>query len=575
MPSINEQEKNIQQLNQLVIIRQISREINSTVGLDQCLKLILDKTADLLGVEMASLMLIDKNRNELTIKYARGLNEKIVKEARAILDQKDPMEVAVWVVQRGEPLLIQDIERDGRFVKRDGKKYTTNSLLSVPLKARDEIIGVLNVNNKKDRGIFTQEDLDILMTLANEVSIAIQNNRLYEELMIANEQLKQLDQLKSDFIANVSHELSTPLATSKYLISVIEKGATGGITAKQKEYLILVHNNIDRLTRLIENLLDISRIEAGRFELKREPLDLTGIIKEAVYSFKIQARSKSIALKTALSNGLPNAYGDRDKIIQVMVNLMDNAIKFNREGGKVTISARIHEKSPFLSDPGLEFVEVCVADTGLGIANEDINKLFTKFHRVPQKQEGPKIKGTGLGLAITKEIIERHRGKIWVESGPGMGSRFFFTLPAYNERFFFREYLSQQIQKASDSKTSVSLLAFGLGGTKGLRQETPKGQIDFVMDEMYKITKKSVFRPSDIVRKSAGENKILIIAEADKAGAAVLKDRIAMGIKLRKIKDGKGRRINFTIKAAALTFPDDGTTAEELLDKLSAALEAK
>ena len=556
MPIANTQEKNTEKLNLLVAIHKVSYDINSTIGLDQCLRAILDTTTDLLNVEMASVMLIDRNRNELSIKYAKGLNEKIIKEAKAILGQKDPKEVATWVAQRGEPLLIEDIEKDGRFMKRNGKKYANNSLLSVPLKVKNEVIGVLNVNNRKDKGVFTQTDLDILMTLANEVSIAIHNNRLYEELTAANERLKELDQLKSDFVANVSHELNTPLATSKYLVSVIEKGIAGNVTPKQKEYLSLIQNNIDRLTRLIDNLLNLSRIESGRFELKREPLDFSDLVKEVMQSFKVQASSKSIALKTALESGLPKIYADKDRIVQVLVNLADNAMKFTNEGGRITISAELVKKGAFAEYPELDFVQVCVADTGLGIAQDDVNKLFVKFNRISQKLDGIKVKGTGLGLAITKEITEAHCGRIWIESEPGVGSKFFFTLPVYNEEFFFKEYLDKAIRKASDVKGTVSLLAFNVTGN----------QASFVIDEIYKIAKNNIRRPTDLVMEIKAKDRILVAAEANKAGAAVLVGRVMKDIKLH---------INAIVRTVALTFPDDGATAEELIGKLNSAMGPK
>ena len=210
--------------NFLTSIYNVSRGINSAIGLENCLKMVLDAAVGLLNVDMASVMLVDKSRNELSIRYAKGLNEKIIKEARSVLGSNNPNEVAAWVVQNGEPLLIEDIETDGRFLKRNGKKYSTNSLLSVPLKVRGEVIGVLNVNNKKDKKVFTRDNLGILTTLANEVAIAVYNNKLQDELVSASERLRELDQLKSDFVANVSHELNTPLATSKYLLSVLEKG---------------------------------------------------------------------------------------------------------------------------------------------------------------------------------------------------------------------------------------------------------------------------------------------------------------------------------------------------------------
>ena len=563
MIALREQEKSQEQ--RLLAIYNISRDINSTIGLDQCLRAILDTTTDLLNVEMASIMLIDRQKNELSIKYAKGLNDKIIKEARSILDQKDPREVAAWVAQRGEPLLIEDIEKDGRFLKRNGKKYSNNSLLSVPLKVKGQVIGVLNVNNRKDRAVFTKHDMNVLVTLANEVSIAIQNNRLYDELAVANERLKDLDQSKSDFVANVSHELNTPLATSKYLLSIIEKGIAGTVTVKQKEYLALIQNNIDRLTRLIDNLLNLSRIESGKFELRKEKIDLSFLLKEVIESLKAATESKKISLKSAVASPLPGLYADKDRVMQVLVNLIDNAVKFTKEGGRVVVSAEYES----------DFLRVCISDTGAGIAPEDVEKLFVKFHRIPQKLTGQKIKGTGLGLAITKEIIEAHNGKIWIESEPGIGSKFFFTLPVYDDKRYLIEYFEKEVQKASETKTNASILAFDLAGIFGLKEKLSAVQMEIVLAQICKIAKNNIRRPTDLVMEFKEESRILVIAEVDKSGAAVLLDRVAKDVKLHKIKDKKLGQINVAVRAVALTFPDDGSAAQELVDKIYAVLEKK
>jgi len=556
----------------LVAVHRISHEISSAIGLDSCLSLILDTTTELINVEIASIMLIDKIKNELSIKYARGLNDKIIKEAKSILGQKDPKEVAVWVVQHGEPLLIEDIEKDGRFLKRNGKKYCTNSLLSVPLKARGEVIGVLNVNNKKDKSIFNKRDLDIMVTLADEVSIAIQNNRLYEDLTSANERLKDLDQLKTDFVANVSHELNTPLGISKYLLSIIEKGTAGAVTDKQREYLVLIQSNIDRLTRLIDNLLNLSRLESGRFELKREPKALEDIVKEAVVTFRAQAASKFINLKTSLPKGLPDVYIDHDRIVQVFVNLIANAMKFTPDKGRIIVSAQLLKKNRLADNAVLDFVEVSVEDTGPGISAEDIDKLFVKFQRIPQKLDAAKVKGTGLGLAITKEIVEAHSGRIWIESEPGSGAKFFFTLPVYDEEFFFVEYLDKQIVKASDTKGNVCLLAFDLASIMGFKQRFTPAQFEAVVEQLYKTAKENIRRPTDLVVRQKSKNRILIAADADKAGAAVLIERIVKDLSKKKIKDKDDRQISVAIRAVPLFFPNDGSIAVDLLKKLDMPL---
>ncbi len=577
MPTLAQKDKDLVPEDWFMAIHKIARDINSTIGLDECLKEILDKTTKLLGVEMASVMLIDRQKNELSIRYAKGLSEKIIEQAKSILSQAEPKEVAVWVAKHGEPLLIEDIEKDGRFLKRNGKKYSNNSLLSVPLAVRGQTIGVLNVNNKKDKEIFTQNDLKMLAVLSDEVSIAIYNNRLYEELRVANGRLRELDQLKSDFVSNVSHELNTPLATSRYLLSVILKGLAGELKPKQSEYLIIIQNNIDRLTRLIDNLLDLSRIESGRFELKREPLQLEHLIKEVVQVFSLQAQAKSVTLKYVLAGGLPKVYADKDEISQVLINLLDNAMKFTPQGGQIIIYLRrseceaVFDSYPLSAgspDAKNDFLQVCVVDTGCGISKDDTDKIFVKFQRILQGPDSAKVKGTGLGLAITKEIVKRHNGDIFVESAPGEGSKFYFNLPVYDEESSFTEHLNQQIQAASSSKGNVTLLAFEIAHLDKLKRELSDEQLNSVLDDFYSISKKNIRRPTDLVRQDRDRARMIIIADANSSGAAILKERFLKDLAGFKLHIQAGREMKFDIKTGFVTFPDDGITSSELINRL-------
>ena len=240
-----------------------------------------------------------------------------------------------------------------------------------------------------------------------------------QELAVANKRLKELDHLKSDFVSHVSHELRTPLTAIKGAVDLVLREVVGPLTEKQIHYLTRVRSNTQHLAGLINDLLDLAKIESGRIEVKSSRVSLDGLVREAVEALRPVAAEKVIALEAIIREPSILVWADRDKINQVLTNLIGNAIKFTPIQGKVTVSA---------SRNGGESVQVSVSDTGPGVPADEKEKIFGKFYRVAETN-GENSKGTGLGLAISKALVELHGGKIWVESDPGRGSTFSFTLP--------------------------------------------------------------------------------------------------------------------------------------------------
>ena len=244
--------------------------------------------------------------------------------------------------------------------------------------------------------------------------------RMNKELVLANERLKELDKLKSDFVSMVSHELKTPLAAVKTSAQVLEVADAGEET--KREMLDIILRNIDRQTNLVNDLLDLSRIESGRMELKFERVSLDSVIADSIGSVKQAASEEGIKLNVELPEDLASVKGDREKLTQVVINLINNAIKFTPRSGEISIKAReLNEQ-----------VEVKVIDTGIGIPPEDLDKVFDKFYQVDSTLTR-KAGGTGLGLAICKGIIEAHNGHIMAESEFGKGSTFVFTLDKWRD----------------------------------------------------------------------------------------------------------------------------------------------
>src|SRR3989338_2053131 len=235
------------------------------------------------------------------------------------------------------------------------------------------------------------------------------------ELEAANRKLKELDRIKSDFVANVAHEFRTPLTIIKGNIDLVTKGGLGVVSPAQAEMLGGATKVANRLSRLVNDLLDISKIESGKMQLQKEKININKIIEENLSAFDKMIKDKKQIINVELAKDMYEINADLDKVTQVFVNLLSNAIKYSRDGGQITVKTLNLEKE----------IMVEVADTGEGIAAENLDAVFDKFTRVTAEKK----EGTGLGLPIAKDIVVLHKGRMWVKSEMGKGSQFYFTLP--------------------------------------------------------------------------------------------------------------------------------------------------
>jgi len=296
------------------------------------------------------------------------------------------------------------------------RTFDPEQLLYLPLSVEQGCLGVLAIGIRSPRSL-TPDGRRLAGLVAKQVAIVIERSRLYERLKSANEKLEQINHLKNEFISMVSHELRTPLTTIKGFVSIVLNEETGPLNDQQRHFLETSDRAIDRLTLLVSDLLDISRIEAGQIKMQLRPTSLRDVCQRLTASFAPQLKAQNITLTTQIPEVLPMVLADPDRIGQVLDNLLSNAIKFTTHGG-ITVTA---------TDKG-DFVLVSVKDTGSGIAQEEHDRIFDKFYQV-KVGSGYPSKGTGLGLAIVKSIVESHRGKVWVESEPGKGADFRFILP--------------------------------------------------------------------------------------------------------------------------------------------------
>ncbi len=292
------------------------------------------------------------------------------------------------------------------------------------MRAKVELSGALRdievASNRKDgAAIYLSLSVSPITGIDGKIAGFLRVAKDITEKKRYERRLKELDKLKSDFVSNVSHELRTPLTAIKGSVDNMLDGLTGDLNEKQSRYLVRIKSNTDRLARLINDLLDLSKIEAG-IKLKPTNLDLATIAGEVIESLRPLAAEKLITITIESLESALDAWADPDRIAEILMNLLGNAIKFTPNDGTVSLS---------LQRNGTEWVEVSVADTGPGIPSEEANRIFDKFYQVTQAKN-QKAVGTGLGLTITKALVEMHGGRIWLESEVGKGSIFSFTLPA-------------------------------------------------------------------------------------------------------------------------------------------------
>lgn len=239
--------------------------------------------------------------------------------------------------------------------------------------------------------------------------------RMVERLLLYSVKLKRADEEKSAFVANVSHELRSPMAIIRESLEIIMDGSMGAVSARQKEFLECGQRNVNRLLRLVNDLLELSRIEAGKLQIKKEEVDIKELADEAVKTYEMEISKKQLLFKKEIEENMGSVWADKDKLTEVIINLLNNAIKYTPEKGSITMGLKGTD----------EEVRFEISDTGPGISEDSYEKVFNKFERITTE----KREGTGLGLPIAKDIVELHNGKIWVESEVGRGSKFTFVLP--------------------------------------------------------------------------------------------------------------------------------------------------
>jgi two-component system, NtrC family, sensor kinase len=406
-------------VEELKALGEVGQAVSSTLDLEIVLSTIVSRAVQLAGMAGGSIWEYDEAREEFHVQATDGLPADLVAVHRATPIRNGEGALGRLAIT-GEPVEIRDIAVEPGYpthlremLIRSGYR----SVVAVPLLRENHLLGALAVN-RTIPGEFAPEVTTLLKTFAIQSALAIQNARLYREIEVKSRELEAASRHKSEFLANMSHELRTPLNAIIGFSEVLSERMFGEINEKQAEYIGDILQSGQHLLSLINDILDLSKIEAGRMDLELSDFDLPNTIDTCLLLVRERAQRRGIALVRSIDERLGIIRADERKVKQVVLNLLSNALKFTPEGGRITASAAVQEGA----------AEISITDTGVGIAPEDQETVFEEFRQVGTASK--KVEGTGLGLAISRKFIELHGGRIWVKSAVGSGSIFAFTLPS-------------------------------------------------------------------------------------------------------------------------------------------------
>lgn len=533
---------------------EMMRAMANSLHIDEVLSILVDQIRKHLEFDRVGLFLMNKSDNTLVQRIGTDVHGHVTMSEKKIVQIDEKSGPMGHMCVHGEKLFITNdyfndprIPKDCDEYKLSDPNVTGRALVAIIF--RNDILGIIALDNLLSGKTISEDNVKILENFADSVGISVKNAQLYQELEQTNEELKKSNEIKANFMSMVSHELRTPLMIIKESISQVLDGIKGEINAGQREFLSIGKNNSQRLNLIIEELLAVSRLEAGKVELRRDLVDIEKLCQEVISSFRLEAQNKQIRLETYFEAGLPHLYVDPPKIIQILTNLLGNAFKFTFPPGTVKVGTRLGKNNT---------VEVYVTDSGIGIPKRLHERIFHRFERA----DSTPIAGassTGLGLSIAKDYVELHRGHMSVESEEGKGSTFTFSLPIYTEETFFYEFLDDLLKDAKQDHTLLSLLVL-----KVAQNGDAVGGMKAVLDELKEMIQSVGLRTKGTVTLT-DKSEVVIVAETDRTGVKAMEGRIKNALE-------KHDRFSQTLKKGEIqfscaTYPKDGLSRQELIEK--------
>ncbi|MFH0828114.1 MAG: GAF domain-containing sensor histidine kinase [Candidatus Omnitrophota bacterium] len=426
------QEELDRKITGLYTLQKLSRSISSSLEENQIFnKIELSHLTDL-GFQKTIAFLLDDRNNHLTLQLSLGYEEEEIKNIKIFVDAEK--EIYIKLIRGEKAISSLSAEKRPEDTKKTREIFKVISFIFAPILTKEGNPGLLFVGSEKLDTIITEGDEELITILANQIGQALENARLFEktwqahqslekrveertkELSKALEEVKKINQRKNDFVSNVSHELRTPMTSIKGYAAILLSGKLGALPEDVQKRLAKINKHSDELVQFVNDLLDLSRIESGKVDLKLSPLNLKSIAEEVADLLAVQFKEKQIEFSLHSPENIPEAMGDYSQIKRVFINLINNSIKYTSQGKIIVDLINLDD-----------CVQIDVQDTGCGMPESAMEKLFTEFYRVDSMMN-QEIKGTGLGLALVKNIVAAHKGKIWVKSKVGVGTTFSFTL---------------------------------------------------------------------------------------------------------------------------------------------------
>lgn len=550
----NDLAKSLYQLN---VLYNTSTQLAGSLDKTKLIEIMTDGLEQSLSLSLGyALILNEVNDIKLIIKSLFPISQRLENaiKLRALLNFKNLFSINPSM----EDVHVVKANKD-QYGEFDLNIFNYDNLFA-PINIKNKFYGIIEVFREAD---FAQDDTKCFTTLVKQVSLPLESAILYEEIKDTNIKLEKLERLKSEFISIVSHELRTPLTSINSALDIILKGTTGEINDAMEKFLNLAKRNVTRLSAIIYDLLDLSKIEAGKMEFRFERTNINLPVELVKNTLESWAKEQKITINLNLDTTLGQVYIDTQRIEQVLTNLISNAIKFTKENGTIEVTsskvtAEDIKNNPFFETPPEttcnEYVQIAVKDDGIGIAKENWSKVFEQFKQI-ENSLSRKVGGSGLGLPIAKRLMDAHKGFIWLNSELNKGSTFFLAIPLMSEKEIFELSLEQDIQKAKQEHINISLIML----SEKLVEE--KSLINKILSEDV-IRKTSTFKDYSII---IGDRKYYYCYAVDM-------DSFVYDFEVRKletyINTNKQEFEECDIVYSTVLYPQDGEEMGQLLIKL-------
>ena len=520
-------------LYQLNVLYDTSSQLAGSLDKDKLLKIMTEGIDKSLNFDLSCTLMFRSEREPvLLINSLYKVSDRLLEalKLRAILSYKSlladpPLDIKIGNLKIEKTIKHNINEYDFSVLRYDN--------MFAPIMLNEDFFGFTEIYREK---AFTTEDATCFQTLVQQVAIPLQSASFTQELKATNRKLQKLERLKSEFISIVSHELRTPLTAIKNAMDIILSGKAGDMTENIEKFCSMGKRNAIRLSGIVNDLLDISKIEAGKMDFKFELTNIEPVIESVKNNLSEVAKEKELTISYSPIGDSVEVYADSNRIEQVLTNLVSNAIKFTPNAGQIEITSKVVNARELQYDQSFEedikslqgnYLQVCVEDHGIGIERKDLNHVFDKFAQI-ENSLSRQVGGSGLGLPIARQLMESHNGAIWCDSEINKGSRFYFVIPIANDKSNFNMIKKQLVQRARSSGTTVAIIKI----------KSTNEVIENLMREENLLNK--TYMSNSLVENDGELTSLsMVVVDGDKPSAEFLKKKIDSVTSQNKTKYGE------------------------------------